>query len=120
MSEPKKLEDLLQEMSNQLKDLQKWKKEQSQSTEKPTSSKQEPETAPSHSIHSANVKFDCPECEKAYVASVIEKAKPEILKAEHQAHLKLESPVMCKNCGEIVERETEECPTCHGKEAQEI
>lgn len=107
MSEPKKLENLLQEMNDRLEKIEK-QSAPSQSTEQHTSFKQ-------HS-HSANVQFDCPDCQKAYDANIAAKA----LKEEHQKHLKLENPVLCKNCGEVVDEEEETCPSCHGTDARKI
>ena len=79
-----------------------------------------PQTTSTKHTHSANVEFDCPDCQKAYDADVVAKARPEIEKALREKHKSLADPVLCKDCGEIVEREIEECPTCHGKEARPI
>lgn len=62
--------------------------------------------------HSANVEFDCPDCKKEYDGSVIKGYREKLKSMEH--------PTICKDCGEIVEEEEEECPTCHGKDARRV
>ena len=108
MSEPKKKSEILQEQIDFLKsEIKRLEKTTLTTSTKPHS-------------HSANVEFDCPDCQKAYDAEVVAKARPEIEKTIREKHKSLEDPVICKDCGEIVEKEIEECPTCHGKEAREI
>lgn len=105
MSEqPKKLEDLLTEMNNRLKELAAASKSApSQSTGSPTPSKHEHQ-------HSANVQFDCPDCQKAYDADVKAKA----LNAEREKRKQFKDVEFCEDCGEVYDgEETEECPTCH-------
>lgn len=109
---PKKLETLLTELSKNQKEMLEWKKEQSQSTGKPSSSNQH--------THSANVAFDCPDCQKEYDASVIEKATPGLL-AGIKEKLKSGKLQICDDCGEIVDaEEDEECPSCKGETSHRI
>lgn len=108
MSEPKKKSEILQEQINKLKaDLATLKKPESSTT-----------STKEHQ-HSSNVVFDCPECQKEYDRTVVEKAKPEIIKAEREK-LKSGELVLCSDCGEIVEKQAEECPSCHGTNARPI
>ena len=55
---------------------------------------------------------DCPTCK----AKLIEKFRPEILK-DVKEKLKSKDLVVCDDCGEIIEKERENCPTCNGKHA---
>ncbi len=55
---------------------------------------------------------DCPTCK----AKLIEKFKPEILK-EVKEKLKSKELVTCDGCGEIIEKQREDCPSCHGTHA---
>jgi hypothetical protein len=113
MSEKKDpLQEILTSINNRLGALEA-SKEKSSSTESSTSSK------PPHT-HSANVEFDCPECQKEYDKAVVEKARPDILQEYREKIKSLNEPVICENCGEVVEKETEECPTCHGRAARRI
>lgn len=111
MSEPKKLEELLQQIMNNQTSLEKKienlenMEKQSQSTEKYI-----------HSKHSPNVDFNCPECQALYDAGVSKKAVEDY----REKLKKLNEPVICSSCGEIVEKQEEECPTCHGTKAKKI
>jgi uncharacterized coiled-coil protein SlyX len=102
VSENKKLEELLQQMSNDLKELKQNRKEQSQSTGSNTSS--EP-PKPAHTHHSANVDFSCPDCQKEYD----EKVSAEAVKTYKLKKLKevkeMRSPELCEDCGEIYDEE---------------
>lgn len=102
------LQEILTAIDNRLKKLES-PPEHSHSTEKPTSSK------PPH-VHSPNVAFDCPDCQKAYDEEVVAKATPQIL-ADRRAKIKsMKNPNLCEDCGEIFDGEEEDdCPTCHGK-----
>jgi uncharacterized protein with PIN domain len=52
---------------------------------------------------------DCPNCKP----KLIEKLKPEILKAERERIKGLKRPERCDDCGEVYEREERDtCPTC--------
>ncbi len=60
----------------------------------------------------------CPTCK----GKLLEKLRPEIEKDLRPAILKevkekLKSPdnVICEGCGEIVKKDEESCPSCHGK-----
>lgn len=108
---PEPLQNLLQEMNDrlaklteQVKQNQSQKQEPSQSTEKHT-----------HTKHSADVNFECPECEALYNAKVSAKAIKEFKEKMKKGEI-----VECEDCGELVEKETEECPTCHGRNARVI
>lgn len=52
---------------------------------------------------------DCPECKKE-----VEKIGQQFLRKQkdlsHETH-----PVICKDCGTIVQENTEECPTCKNR-----
>lgn len=63
--------------------------------------------------------IDCPDCYPKIEALVMPKVKPKIVK-EIGEKLKSEELVICKECGEIVGKETEECPTCHGRNYRPI
>jgi Fe2+ or Zn2+ uptake regulation protein len=109
MSENKKdpLQEILTSIDSRLKALENPKKEPSPSTEKPISFK--PHT------HSANVEFDCPDCQKEYDSKVSSAAI-----ADYKKKLKDGALVICQDCGEIVDKEENECPTCHGKSARRL
>lgn len=54
---------------------------------------------------------DCPNCKP----KLLEKFKPDILKAERDKRLKMKQPKLCEDCGEIVDYDKEKnCPTCKG------
>lgn len=55
---------------------------------------------------------ECPTCKQ----KLLEKFRPEILK-EVKEKLKSKELVTCNDCGEILEKTREECPTCHGTHA---
>jgi uncharacterized protein with PIN domain len=62
----------------------------------------------------------CPTCK----GKILEKLRPEIEKElkplllkEVKEKLKSKELVTCDGCGEIVEKEISDCPTCHGKHA---
>lgn len=55
---------------------------------------------------------DCPTCK----AKLIEKYRPEILKEQREKLKSMKHPVLCEDCGDVVDKEKErDCPTCHGK-----
>lgn len=63
---------------------------------------------------------DCPNCRP----KLIEKLRPEIEKElrpaiarEIKEKLKSKELLTCDGCGEIVEKTSESCPTCHGTHA---
>ena len=104
MSEPKKKSELLQEQIDSLKQtLTELQKQKTTSTEKP------------QHTHSDKVEFDCPGCQKKYDEQVAAKAI-----SEFKTHLKEGKLVQCDDCGEIVNEEAEECPTCKGRSAHKI
>lgn len=74
--------------------------------------------------HNANHKdvddlLNCANCK----AKVLEKIKPDIekqisesvLKAKREKNKAMKKPVLCEDCGEVLDREQEEnCPSCKG------
>lgn len=65
--------------------------------------------------------FDnCPDCHK----KILEKAKPElipdILKTYREKVKSTKDPVICKDCGEIVERAEPKCTNCGNTKAREF
>jgi hypothetical protein len=103
MSEPKKQSEILQEQIDALK-------------KELATLKTPPSTSTSEHKHSANVEFECPDCQKAYDAEVVAKARPNIIQ-EMKEKFKKKDLVICDGCGELVEKEADECPTCHGTRA---
>lgn len=111
MSEPKKKSEILQEMINsQAKRIEKLETIQEKKSLTTSTEKHE------HTDHSANVEFDCPECQQLYDKKIGDTA----IKKYKEELKEFKEPVICEGCGEIVEKETEECPTCHGTNAKRI
>lgn len=77
-------------------------------------------STPSQHEHSIDEVADCPNCKPKLIAKFkpeIEKdLRPVILK-EVKEKLKSKELVTCDGCGEIVEKESLECPNCKGKHA---
>lgn len=114
MSETKKLEELLQEMSNRLQNIEKKQSDQLQSTASPTNSKTT-ETPKVHE-HTLTDVFDCPDCGDKYLAEAKKRLAPKILEEQRNKIKSMKHPALCEDCGEIVDtEENEECPTCHGR-----
>ena len=69
--------------------------------------------------------FDnCPECHKNILEKAKKELEPLILKDFSQTHREkvksMTKPVICKDCGEIVEGNTPECPNCKGTEPRKF
>lgn len=111
LTEKKKMSEILQEqLASQQKEIASLKTQLEKLSTTSTPEKYDHE-------HSANVKFSCPDCQKAYDAEVSKKVL-----ADKRAKIKsMKNPQLCEDCGEIYDAEKEtgewndECPTCRGK-----
>lgn len=62
----------------------------------------------------------CPHCHDAINAEARKELEPLVLK-DYAAKLKqLKEPVMCKECGNVVERREPKCPNCGNTKAKSI
>jgi DNA repair exonuclease SbcCD ATPase subunit len=81
---------------------------------------QEPKKPESGLEHYRN----CPTCHKAINEEAKKELAPDIEK-ETAVKLRekvksLKNPVICENCGDVIDREESSCPTCHGTKARKF
>jgi len=62
--------------------------------------------------------IDCPDCHKKINEKAKVELEPEILKSYREKVKSLKEPVICKDCGEIVEKREPKCTTCGNTEAR--
>jgi rubrerythrin len=116
MSQETKLSDILREEDRKLRKdlelaLQKISNLEKQSSMTSTHEHTAmPESAKGHKT--VDEVADCPTCRPKLKA----KFKPELFK-EFQQAIKNKEVVTCDGCGELVDRNERECPSCHGTAA---
>ena len=113
MSEQKKMSDILrEEIDNLRKEVAELKKPAAQST---TST----ELVNLHT-HTPKEMFDCPTCGDPYLKEAETRLRPKIEKDQREKIKSMKEPVICEDCGEVVEKTAEECPSCHGRKARKL
>jgi RNA polymerase subunit RPABC4/transcription elongation factor Spt4 len=74
--------------------------------------------------HYTSIDEFCPDCQKRMVAELKPRLEPEIVKDAAQKQREkvksLKNPVICENCGDVIDREEPSCPTCHGTKARKF